>query len=71
MKQRYEGYEEQNKVLGICHGDCEEDVEFLVSKLKEEFNYDKIIISYTGTVIGAHSGPGTLSLFFEGSGRDL
>lgn len=53
----------------ICHGDCEEDAKYVEGKLKEKFGTKYIFIDYTGTVIGAHSGPGTLALFFLGEHR--
>ncbi len=56
----------------ITHGDCIEDAEYLQSLVEEEFS-DKItdvIINYVDPVIGAHSGPGTLALFFLASSRD-
>lgn len=53
----------------ISHGDCIEDAEKLASIIKERFGNDRITISYVGPVIGAHSGPGTLALFFLGEHR--
>jgi fatty acid-binding protein DegV len=37
--------------------------------LKNNFGFKKVVIGYTGPVIGAHSGPGTLALFFVGGNR--
>ncbi|MBR6514680.1 MAG: DegV family protein [Clostridia bacterium] len=53
----------------ICHADCDGDVEILKNMLGEQYgaNVDKVV--YTGPVIGAHSGPGTIALFFLGSSR--
>lgn len=53
----------------ISHGDCEEDVQYLVGLLKESFGERKIFINYIGNVIGTHSGAGTLALFFVGKHR--
>lgn len=53
----------------ISHGDCIEDAEKLASIIKERFGNDRITISYVGPVIGAHSGPRTLALFFLGEHR--
>ncbi len=53
----------------ISHGDCIEDAEYLASRIKEEFGVEVAVIDYVGPVIGAHSGPGTLALFFYGSQR--
>lgn len=57
-------YDLENQVLGITHGDCIEDVNYLVDKIKLKYNNKNIIINYVDPVVGAHSGPGTLALFF-------
>ena len=48
----------------ISHGDCIEDAEYLASRIEAEHGVKAEIITYVGSVIGAHSGPGTLALFF-------
>lgn len=53
----------------ISHGDCEDDAKLLASILKSECGIKDIYINYVGPVIGAHSGPGTLALFFLGKER--
>ena len=53
----------------ISHGDCMEDVEHLVSLLKATYGEREIFINYIGSVIGTHSGAGTLALFFRGEHR--
>lgn len=53
----------------ISHGDCEEDAQSLAKMLKERFNIKPELITDIGPVIGAHSGPGTLALFFVGKHR--
>ena len=53
----------------ICHGDCIEDVKFMQKLLKEKYDVEVDEIVNTGPVIGAHSGPGTLALFFVGKER--
>ena len=37
--------------------------------VKEKFGVKDVFIGYTGAVIGSHSGPGTLALFFLGKHR--
>lgn len=59
----------ETQVMAICHGDCLEEAEALAVRLKQELGVREVIISPTGTVIGAHSGPGTLALFFLGTQR--
>ena len=59
----------ENEVAFICHGDCLEDAQRLEQMVKERCGVKKVFIGYTGAVIGAHSGPGTLALFFMGQHR--
>ena len=59
----------ENDFISICHGDCREDAELLAEMLKERLGVKEVFIGYTGAVIGSHSGPGTLALFFLGSQR--
>lgn len=61
-------YGEQH--IGITHGDCIEDAEYLRDMIVSEFNVRDVIINYVDPVIGAHSGPGTLALFFLAKSRD-
>ncbi len=53
----------------ISHGDCERDVEALKTLLADRYGANVDIVTYVGPVIGAHSGPGTLALFFIGKDR--
>jgi len=53
----------------ISHGDCIEDVEYLISLLKKEFGDRTYYVNYVGSVIGTHSGAGTLALFYRGTKR--
>lgn len=53
----------------ISHGDCAEDAEMLKEILKKEYGKEVTLITWIGSVIGAHSGPGTLALFFIGTER--
>lgn len=58
------GVDFENQVIGISHGDDLERANELASLIKEKFNVKDIIIEMVGSVIGAHSGPGTIALFF-------
>jgi len=54
----------------ISHGDCEADANYVADQIKAKFPLiNSIFISMVGTVIGAHSGPGTVALFFLGKNR--
>lgn len=54
----------------ISHGDCEEDANFVKERiLKVHPEIKVVIIGYIGPVIGAHSGPGTLALYYLANKR--
>ena len=55
--------------FAISHGDCIEDAEYVADLVKERFGVTDILINYVDPVIGAHSGPGTMALFFLASER--
>lgn len=68
MSERVAGY--KNPVIGICHGDCWGDADFVADLAQKKLGHSaRVITAYTGTVIGAHSGPGTLAFFFMGEKR--
>ena len=60
---------EENEAIFISHGDCAEDANYLAQRIRTELGYTHIEINFVGPVIGAHSGPGTLALFFVGNVR--
>lgn len=59
----------QNGVIYISHGDCLADAELLADMIADKFGGHVELITDVGAVIGAHSGPGTLALFFLGKER--
>lgn len=61
--------EPEKQTIYIGHGDCIEDVEFLISKLKERVKVKDIVVNYIDLVVGTHSGPGTVAVFFLGEKR--
>lgn len=71
MAEKYEelAVDKQNGTVFISHGDCIEDANELANMLKDTFGATVKIITDVGPVIGAHSGPGTLALFFIGKER--
>ena len=58
-----------DQVVFISHGDCLADAEKVADDVKKRFGVKEVVINYVGPVIGAHSGPGTLALFFLGTKR--
>lgn len=61
--------EPEGQIMAICHGDCIEDANWVADKFRSELGVKEVIINPTGCVIGAHSGPGTLAVFFIGTQR--
>jgi len=55
---------EENPTIFISHGDCLEDAEYVASLIREKLGVNDIRINYVGPVIGAHTGPGVVALFF-------
>lgn len=61
---------EYGKKVFISHGDAPEDAEYLAGLIREELPFvEEIFVSPIGAVIGAHSGPGTVAVFFMGEER--
>ena len=53
----------------ISHGDCIEDAEYLAGLIRDGFGVTDFLINNLEPVIGAHSGPGTVALFFRTDGE--
>lgn len=58
-----------SQTIFISHGDSEADARKVADMVKERFGVEVKVIDYVGPVIGCHSGPGTIALFFLGSER--
>lgn len=67
MGEQIKGFE--NPEVFISHGDCLEDARYVEKLVRERFGVENFMINYVGPTIGAHSGPGTIALFFMGSPR--
>ena len=59
----------KNQPMLICHANCPESVEYVKGLLKERFGVTDVRDEFIGPVIGAHTGCGTLGLFFVGTER--
>ena len=57
------------QMVFISHGDCIEDAQYVENLVRDRLHVRDVIINYVDPVIGAHSGPGTIALFFLGSKR--
>lgn len=54
----------EKQTIFISHGDCPEDCEYIKQLVKERFGIEKIYTNNIGPVIGSHSGPNTMALYF-------
>ncbi len=68
-KMKETAIEPENQVVFISHGDVADDAEYLAERIRRELKGATVVTGYVGPVIGAHSGPGTLALFYLGTER--
>ena len=59
----------ETQTVFISHGDCLADAEYLADLIRSEIKVKEIVIDYIGSVVGTHSGPGTVALFYLGTNR--
>ncbi|TAA73188.1 DegV family protein [Planococcus salinarum] len=62
MEERGEQLEKQ--IIAISHGDDEEFAKGMKDAIEEQFHPKSVEIYMIGSVIAAHTGPGTLAVFF-------
>ena len=67
VKELGEGFD--NETCFVVHGDCEADANVLADIIKAKYGVKNVHIGYLGPVIGAHTGPGVLAVFFMGNQR--
>ena len=60
---------DRNQPMFICHANCPDYVEYVKKLLEERFGVTDVRADFIGPVIGAHTGCGTLGLFFVGTQR--
>ncbi|MDR0396070.1 MAG: DegV family protein [Oscillospiraceae bacterium] len=61
--------EPEGQIMYLCHGDCLEDAQSVREALIREVGVKDVKIGYAGPVIGSHTGPGLIAVFFTGKGR--
>lgn len=71
MAKHAQGGENYDKRCYVCHSQCPEDAQMLIDGLEARFPRikGKIRLCNIGTIIGSHSGPGTVAVFFYGDER--
>jgi len=68
MKEQIVAPKEQT--IFIAHGDCLEEAKEVGGLINASMNVKDLFFSYIGPVIGSHSGPGTIAVFFMGKERE-
>ena len=63
------GIDLQDQVMFICQADCQAEAETVAAQLKQRYGVKEVYINYIGPVIGSHTGPNTMGLFFVGTER--
>ena len=61
----------KSQTLYISHSDCIERAEEAGAKVKSELGFADVVITNIGTIIGAHTGPGLIAIFYVGKERDM
>ena len=69
MDEKIGSYGRDCDTIFISHGDCAEEAQYVVDKIKEKYDLKTVVMNHVGATIGAHSGPGTVALFFVGDVR--
>lgn len=59
----------ERQTMFICHADCEEDAKAVAQTIQDRFGTPTVHINYIGPVIGSHTGPNTMGIFFVGTQR--
>lgn len=59
----------ENSTLYIAHSDCFDRAVSVASKYKVELGFKDSVITSIGSIIGAHTGPGLISIFYYGKER--
>jgi len=59
-----------NNLVFISHGDCADEAQWLADYVKENVGVKDVMTGFVGPVIGSHSGPGTMAIFFLSTGRN-
>ena len=56
-------------MIYISHGDCEAEARLLEDMIRQQWPVKDVVLNNVGPVIGAHTGPGVIALFFLGDVR--
>ena len=59
----------KEQTMFISHGGCLEEVQEMAREIQATYGVKDVVLNFTGPIAGAHSGPGTVALFFVGTVR--
>ena len=59
-----------DQVVFIVHGDCPDDAAYLKKEIKSRYHIKRIVTNNIGPIIGSHTGPGAIAIFYIGKGRN-
>lgn len=54
------------QTVAISHALCPGDAEWMKTEILNQFKVSRVIVGEIGSVIGTHTGPGAVALFFQG-----
>ena len=63
--------EPKSSTLYISHSDCYDKAVKVGEQIKTELGFKDVVITNIGTIIGAHTGPGLIAIFYNGKERTL
>ena len=69
MEKQIGSWRDKNDIIFISHGDSPDDAQFVADLIRERLGIEHFLINHIGPTIGAHSGPGTIALFYMGDYR--
>ena len=59
-----------DQVVFIVHGDCPDDAAYLKKEIKSRYHIKRSVTNNIGPIIGSHTGPGAIAIFYIGKGRN-
>ena len=59
----------EEQTMFVTHGDCQAEAEAMAEEVRRRLHVKDVVISHVGPVIGSHTGPGVMVLFFLGEPR--
>lgn len=58
--------DQTGQAVFISHGNAAEDAQIVADLVQKEFHVKAVTVNFIGPIVGSHSGPGTIALFFVG-----